>query len=147
MDVYSTESKLLCLFFTNNPHIITLVLQSKCQVITDFQRNKYGLPLISSLFSVASQFSGKYYGYVNSDIILDPVLFGVLSFLQKEMERGSISRKHELAGRVYQTPKEYDPWMFSNSSSVSRYVSAFSKQYQALRGRSSAVRHFSVYYA
>ena len=146
MDVYSTESKLLCLFFTNNSHIITLVLQSKCHVFADFQRNMYGLPMISSLFSKASQFNGKYYGYINSDVI-DPELFNVLSFLQKEMERGSISRKHELTGRVYQTPKEYVLWTFSNSSSISRYVSAFSKQYQALQGRSSAVRHFSVCYA
>ena len=100
--VYHARFNYHCILFTNNQDIIRFFEHSVCRVITDFKRNPYGLPYIYSMYSIASTvYKAKYYGYLNSDILIEPVVFPVLNYLDKQARAGSISRYHELAGRVH----------------------------------------------
>ena len=56
--------------------------------------NRYGLPIVPSMFKIASEIvNADYYGYLNADIIFDPTLFDVLHFCKAEANAGRISRK------------------------------------------------------
>ena len=56
--------------------------------------NPYGLPIITSLFSKAYQtIEAKYYGYLNSDILLQPTVFEVLHYCMNQTERGVLARE------------------------------------------------------
>ena len=65
----------------------------------DYQCNPYGVPYFNSLLQGAKQFNAHYYAYINSDILIDPEVFSVLSFMQREMMKGSVPIAHEMAGR------------------------------------------------
>jgi len=56
--------------------------------------NPYGLPIITSLFSKAYQtIEAKYYGYLNSDILLQPTVFEVLHYCMNQTEQGVLARE------------------------------------------------------
>lgn len=90
-DLYTSQFNFRALLFTHTPQLISLVSHSSVIPVTDFSCNffdvvicsvnPYGLPIITSLYSRAEQlFDSEYYGYVNSDILIEPTLFTVLSF-------------------------------------------------------------------
>ena len=90
-DLYTSQFNFRALLFTHTPQLISLVSHSSVIPITDFSWeffdvvicsvNPYGVPIITSLYSKAQQlFDSEYYGYVNSDILIEPTLFAVLSF-------------------------------------------------------------------
>ena len=56
--------------------------------------NPYGLPIITSLFSKAYQtIEAKYYGYLNSDILIQPTVFEVLHYCMNQTEQGALARE------------------------------------------------------
>lgn len=56
--------------------------------------NKYGLPIITSLYSRAHEIlTGSYYGYVNSDILIQPTIFTILDYCQKQVEKGNLAEE------------------------------------------------------
>ena len=53
--------------------------------------NPYGLPIITSMFSIAQRLlNAKYYGYINFDILVDPMIFDILSFCENSVKSGQI---------------------------------------------------------
>lgn len=56
--------------------------------------NKYGLPIITSLFSRAGEtLKADYYGYINSDILIEPSIFSVLDFCKEQVSKGILSEQ------------------------------------------------------
>ena len=54
--------------------------------------NRFGMPIITSMFSIAQRLlNAKYYGYINFDILIDPKIFDILSFCEKSVQLGQIS--------------------------------------------------------
>ena len=115
-------------------------LRALCKVITDFKRNPYGLPYIYSMYSIASTvYKAKYYGYLNSDILIEPVVFSVLNYLDKQARAGSISPYHELAGRVHPIDTTALPVGFSTLEEMEKcFAEAKEKGYE-LRNPCTAV--------
>ena len=80
--------------FFRNTSILTL---SNFKYITPFlpfmsRTNPYGLPTITSMFSLAKQsIHSHYYGYHNSDILLQSTIFDVLQFCQQQVTLGTLS--------------------------------------------------------
>ena len=138
--LYHARFSYHCILFTNNQDIIRFFEHSVCKVITDFKRNPYGLPYIYSMYSIASTlYKAKYYGYLNSDILIEPVVFPVLNSLDKQVQNGSISRYHELAGRVHPIITTALPTGFSTLEEVEKcFVEAKEKGYE-LRDQWTAV--------
>lgn len=138
--VYHARFSYHCILFTNNQDIIRFFEHSVCKVITDFKRNPYGLPYIYSMYSIASTvYKAKYYGYLNSDILIEPVVFSVLNYLDKQARAGSISPYHELAGRVHPIDTTALPVGFSNLEEMEKcFAEAKEKGYE-LRNPCTAV--------
>ena len=138
--VYHARFSYHCILFTNNQDIIRFFEHSVCKVITDFKRNPYGLPYIYSMYSIASTvYKAKYYGYLNSDILIEPVVFSVLNYLDKQARAGSISPYHELAGRVHPIDTTALPVGFSTLEEMEKcFAEAKEKGYE-LRNPYTAV--------
>ena len=82
MDVYIQEFNVHCLFYTRNNTIAAMFNRTGYSISMDYQCNPYGVPYINSLLQGAKHFNASYYAYVNSDILIDPEMFSVLSFMQ-----------------------------------------------------------------
>ena len=55
--------------------------------------NPFGLPTITSMFHEAKRlFDAQYYGYVNSDILLEPAIFDVLRYCSSLVREGRLTR-------------------------------------------------------
>ena len=54
--------------------------------------NFKGLPIVREMFTAMKKlYKAEYYGYVNSDILLSPSLFSVLSSLSSHYEKNELS--------------------------------------------------------
>lgn len=49
---------------------------------------------LSSLYSKAYEvLQGSYYGYVNSDILIQPTIFTIMDYCQKQVEKGNLAEE------------------------------------------------------
>ena len=61
--------------------------------------NPFGMPVITSLFrNTGKRIRAEYYGYLNSDILIEPTLFDILAFCKKESEAGRIAKRVRIRG-------------------------------------------------
>ena len=146
MDVYIREFNVHCVFYTRNATIATMFNRTGYSIRRDYHCNPYGVPYFYSLLQGAKHFNANYYAYINSDILIDPDLFRVLSFMQKEMKKGSVPIAHEIAGRVTQFDSNHIPFMFSNLSEITNYYTTYNMRFSALRSKHSAVLVSMLYY-
>lgn len=140
MDVYIREFNVHCLFYTRNDTIAIMFNRTGYSISRDYQCNIYGVPYINSLLQGAKHFNAHYYAYINSDILIDPEMFSVLSYMQREMKKGSVPIAHEIAGRVTQFDSNHMPFLFSNLSEIVYYYDTYNMRFNALRNRFSAVK-------
>ena len=139
VDLLSSSFNVHFILFSSNRDIKQQFNTSHCMVVSDYARNPYGIPIINSMFSIAHRLvNAKYYGYVNSDILLQPSLFRVLSFLDSRVRSGILYATHELAGRVIEVEYESFPPSFANLTEYEDFFHAI-KLSHALRGVYSAV--------
>ena len=80
------------LVFTHSPIIIRFCEQHGVDVIEYYRTNPYNMPLIRDLFQQAYHaFAAEFYGYVNSDIILDTSLFALVKEVKKKVAKKEFS--------------------------------------------------------
>ena len=69
--------------FTTTPSILDACKSLGITTSSNMTLNPYGLPYIGSLFhSAASLYSGRFYGYINADILLSSSIMEVLAFIE-----------------------------------------------------------------
>lgn len=146
MDVYIGEFNVHCIFYTRNDTIATMFNRTGYTISGSYQCNPYGVPYINSLLQGAKHFNANYYAYINSDILIDPEMFSVLSFMQREMMKGSVPIAHEIAGRVTQFDRNNMPFLFSNLREVTEYYNAYNMRFGVLRNTYSAVKVVLLHY-
>ena len=92
------------------------------------------------MYSIASTvYKAKYYGYLNSDILIEPVVFSVLNYLDKQARAGSISLYHELAGRVHPIDTTSLPAGFSTLEEMEKCFAEAKEKGYLLRNPWTAV--------
>lgn len=107
-------------------------------VITKFDRNEYGLPVFRSMIiHMKKRVKSLYYGYMNSDCLLNPRVFEVLPLIQYKIHNGVIPSRVELISRVKLVNLTIDDRDVSSIKSILQIFS-LSKNYQ-LRGQWSSV--------
>lgn len=68
--------------YTSNEVVRQKALEAKCIPREVKHRNKYGLPLLSSIMQdLRSISNSSYIGYINSDILIHPDSFSLLKFV------------------------------------------------------------------
>lgn len=103
-DIYHERFHSQSILFTKTPQLFSFFANSSVIVSSDFAYgssrvvsssvNPFGMPVITSLFQNAGKrIRAEYYGYLNSDILIEPTLFDVLAFCKKEAEEGRIAKR------------------------------------------------------
>ena len=145
--VYKRHFSYRCIVFTNNDNI-TVLFQDTCRIITDVKRNPFGLPYVCSMYSIASAlFDDKYYGYVNSDILLVPAIFSALNYLDEQVSVNALSPYQELTGRVRPIGVDSLPSGFSSLNDITKCFSDAKKGNYPNRIVDSAVTLYVHYHA
>ena len=68
--------------YTSNEVVRQKALEAKCIPREVKHRNKYGLPLLSSIMQdLRSVSNSSYIGYINSDILINPGSFSLLKYV------------------------------------------------------------------
>ena len=107
--LYHNHFNFRAILFTTTPQLEQLFSGTSVLVVNDFKyapiasassrTNRFGMPIITSLFARAQQsLQADYYGYLNSDILLEPSVFEVLAFCRNQSLRGDLSPRVELVG-------------------------------------------------
>ena len=108
-DIYHERFHSQSILFTKTPQLFSFFANSSVIVSSDFAYgsssavsssvNPFGMPVITSLFQNAGKrIRAEYYGYLNSDILIEPTLFDVLAFCKKESEAGRIAKRVLIPG-------------------------------------------------
>ena len=139
-DLYASNYSFHCIIFTNNPDVADLFDDSKCSVVKDVRRNPYGIPFINSMYWTAQIMAdARFYGYANSDILIEPTLFDILSLVEQLVSRGDIPPYLELAGRVNETSIAKLPPSFASMKEVKECFGRIDGMKPILRNKYSAV--------
>ena len=81
------------IIFTNSYAIIKFAEKQNVTVIRSYQKNPFKLPYVRDLYLQSYHFyRSRFYGYLNSDIIISPSIFSLLYQVKKKIESHSIPR-------------------------------------------------------
>ena len=79
MSIYQQNSDFIGIVFSNSNSIIKEALSNNLTVLLNVKRNQYKMPYFRSLLVIMKQYiQAQFYGYMNSDILLNPRVFQLL---------------------------------------------------------------------
>lgn len=147
IDVYCRHYNFRPIIFTTTPELVAVYNRTCATVIQKFAVNRFNIPIITNMFSIAKKmFSADYYGYVNADILIQNNIFFVLNYLKEQSKRGVICKQHELAGRVYEVDYPFFPYNFTTLDEVDTFFRTVSPGRNSIRNRGSAVLLFFLFH-
>lgn len=139
LSLFQREYSFRGVVFTSSPCIIRFCKHMNVTVIDHYLTNPYNMPLVRDLFQQAFHaFRADFYGYVNSDVIIDISIFSLLKDVQRRMDRKEFPRVVEVAGRVYDS-RNYLPMDPSSKESFKKYLARCMRRTTQLRNQDSAV--------
>lgn len=131
MSTYQEQFNFKGVVFTQSNAVKTEALHYNLTVLTIFSRNVYGLPLISSIFEIMKEnINADNYGYMNSDILLNPKIFTLL----KNKQMLGIENNTLLVERVLEVGF---PFSVTDFSTMKRINQVLSRNYPNSRLRNS----------
>ena len=87
--------------FTNSFPIKSFSKQYHLTVLPITKRNKFNMPVFRDMMiTMKTLFQSKFYGYLNSDILMNPRIFDLLPFVLKNIRYNVLRPFIELACRV-----------------------------------------------
>lgn len=93
------------MLFTTSPQFIAYAHRFGIDTITRFPSNRYHLPVVTAMLQIISQrYNASYYGYQNSDILLNPHFLKELEIVNKAIQSGRIRRPVEVSAHVFNMP-------------------------------------------
>lgn len=115
MNLYQQQYSFRGVVFTTSSRVIDACKKYNLTVITDMQRNEYGLPIVSYMFQrMVVSVDASYYGYMNSDILFPPDVFTILSVTYGKMKAGIVSKNVGLIGSVRDSSISFESKDFSS---------------------------------
>lgn len=131
MSTYQEQFNFKGVVFTQSKSVKKEALDYNLTVFTINSRNEYGIPLISSMLIIMKEnINADYYGYMNSDILLNPKVFTLL----KNKQMLGIENNTLLVERVLEVGFPFSVTDFSTMKSINQ---VFSRNYTNTRLRNS----------
>lgn len=131
--------------FTDSKPVMEFASAHKVATINNATRNKFGLPIIRSFFEMAlDTYNASFYGYLNSDVVLNPRIFSLLHNVTKWIKQGTLSPYLELGSRVRMTTSFLKPRSFINMATFGKAMNA--RHRTVIRNDYSAVRNWCLSY-
>lgn len=129
LSLYQRSFSCKGIVFSDSNTVKDFASQSDVMTMSNIVRNKYGLPIISSLFQRArSAVNGSFYGYINSDVVLNPRVFSLLPTITKLIDQGKLSPRLELASRIYKINPFLQPGHFTNITTFSKVIDSLPRR-------------------
>ena len=89
MSILQQEYSFKGVVFTSSANVTICAESLNLTVITEVESNPYGLPFLTSIINTSRYlFSASFYGYMNSDILLNPSIIKELTLVQEEIKNG-----------------------------------------------------------
>lgn len=119
MHLYQQHYSFKGVVFSTSSTIINYCNQHNITVITTFKRNQFNLPLMNSLFTeMVNRVNASFYGYINSDILLNPGIFKLLHVIHTKIEKGVLPTDVGLVSSVLESRTNYTSHNFASHDSL-----------------------------
>lgn len=123
--------------FTSSTVIKNLCHEYQIKTIQHHARNKYGLPFIKSLLQIMKKkINSKYYGYINSDILLNPRVLFLLPIIEKKYQQSILRTNFQIVSRVKEDIRQF---ISNNFTSIQEIQEIFTTSEGEIRNRFSLV--------
>ena len=87
--------------FTDTLDVEDFAKKQGLLVMKNVQVNKYGLPFVKNMIArMVTTVPALYYGYCNSDILINPTIFDVLPLIQSKVNNHILPGNFSLISRV-----------------------------------------------
>lgn len=125
LSLYQKAFSFKGILFTDSPSLIQYAQMCNITVMTNVSRNKYRMPFFNSMMMRAlNTYNASFYGYLNSDILVNPRVFSLLPTISEKLSNGEFPPILELASRVRMVNSFLQPDDFS---SISKFINAMNK--------------------
>ena len=127
--LYQTVYSFRGIVFTDTLAVEDFAKKQGLLVMKNVQVNKYGLPFVKNMIArMVTIVPALYYGYCNSDILINPSIFDVLPLIQSKVNNHILPGHFSLISRVKVVAKTLP---VSSFSSISNLESTFRHIYYA----------------
>lgn len=139
MSLYQQYFSFKGIIFTNSNDVGMFAESLNITVFPIKKRSKFRMPVIKEMLNtMRNQYQSKFYGYMNSDILLHYRVFSLLPLVTKRMKSRKLPANVELASRVTVVDSDFH---ITDFSSLESCRSAFDKKRMGyLRSNVTAVR-------
>ena len=136
MKLFQQEFSFKGIVFTTSHSLLSFCTSKNITVIQKMSRNEFGLPFVKDmLIELRARYNSSYYGYMNSDILLNPNVISVLKGISERIN----NKKYPYTIGITCTVKDVDyPFDSSDFYSMNSTKLLFIKNYTRSRMRGSA---------
>ena len=101
MSLYQNQYPFRGVVFTTSNTVIDFCKILNITHIIEYETNEYGLPIVRSMLQRMREIiDADYYGYMNSDILLNSKVFDALHVVSTAVKNGEITDRIELISQV-----------------------------------------------
>lgn len=138
LSLYQRSFSCKGIVFSDSRAVKDFAAENNVATVSNVVRNRYGLPIASSIFQRArDSVNGSFYGYINSDVILNPHVVSLLPYVRKLIKQRRLSPILVLGSRVRMIKTSFNTVDFS---SIDRFKKALNSIREGvLRNVNSAV--------
>lgn len=122
LSLYQRSFSCKGIIFSDSKAVTDFATSNNVMTVSNIVRNRYGMPIASSMFQRSrSLVNGSFYGYINSDVILNPRVIALLPNVRKLIKQRKLSPVLELGSRVRMIESSINTGDFS---SIDRFKKA-----------------------
>ena len=117
--LYQTVYSFRGVVFTDSLAVEDFAKKQGLLVMKNVQLNKYGLPFVKNMIArMVTTVPALYYGYCNSDILINPSIFDALPLIQSKVNNHILPGNFSLISRVKVVAKTLPVASFSSISNL-----------------------------
>ena len=117
--LYQTVYSFRGIVFTDSLAVEDFAKKQGLLVMKNVQVNKYGLPFVKNMIArMVTTVPALYYGYCNSDILINPSIFDVLPLIQSKVNHHILPGNFSLISRVKVVSETLPVSSFSSISNL-----------------------------
>ena len=101
MSLYQKKFSFRGLVFSSSPQMERFCNLLNIKVVKNISRNEYGVPFVRGMLETMKKLvHADYYGYMNSDILLNPEVFNTIPIINDNIRQGNLPSSVELISQV-----------------------------------------------
>ena len=101
MSIYQKKFSFRGFVFSSSPQMERLCNLLNIKVVKNISRNEYGIPFVRNMLETMKKtVHADYYGYMNSDILLNPNVFNTIQIINENIRQGILPSSVELISQV-----------------------------------------------